>query len=352
MFLLDSAKNYVKVPLKVDKIACDYFCTAELLQLMGVQHKIVAASNALFVLKDFYLQGVPDMSKVVNFVNRVTPQFELLGEKDPDVWIVSEPYSYGTKTRAAVIVLDQLTFDFENIYNSGPVEAALLAGYIFNNTAAAQKYVKWYISTWEMLDGKTKNLDDGKKPCVFYTGYDKHVFDSNVKEIRVFPDNTVCWQAVKLADGKNLIDDYPGTIVKKERPTSNVNMGATSGFEWLKTKTFEYAFVHCTKYQGQGLVSPNVPDHGYTCKDPSEYKNAQAALANHAFFENCDAAKIHLTPGDYMNGASGGMLTAIMVATTIHPDLFPNLDLKAEHQKYLDMMGFDYDVSKNGVFYY
>ena len=52
-----------------------------------------------------------------------------------------------------------------------------------------------------------------------------------------------------------------------------------------------------------------------------------------------------------MNGASGGILSAILVACVIHPDLFPDLDLQEEHQEYIDLMGFDYDLSQHGVFF-
>ena len=44
-------------------------------------------------------------------------------------------------------------------------------------------------------------------------------------------------------------------------------------------------------------------------------------------------------------------MNAILVAVVIHPDLFQDLDLDKEFQKYIDLMGFDYDLSKHGTFF-
>lgn len=347
MNLMDSFGHIVSVPLHIDKIVCDYFCTAELLQLMGVQSKIVAVSNALMVLSDYYLQGVDDKSKLVNFYSRTTPDYEAVAETDPDVWILSEDRIDRSKTNAAVIGLDQLTFNFDNIYESGPVEAALIAGYIFNNTEAAEKYVKWYLDIWNMLYSKTSVLSDDDRPRVFYTGWGGHITDQNNKTLRIFLDNTVCWQAVNLAGGYNIIDDYPGELQKASTPTANVNLG----IEWIADQDYDFLFAHCTRYTGSGTVSKLVPDHGYICEDDSEYRAGQESLGDYRLFQCCDPDNMYLTPGDYMNGASGGLLSAILVASVIHPEIFPELDLQEEHQKYINLMGFDYDLSQHGTFF-
>lgn len=52
-----------------------------------------------------------------------------------------------------------------------------------------------------------------------------------------------------------------------------------------------------------------------------------------------------------MNNASGSLLNAVMVAQAINPDLYEGLDIKKVHQEYIDILGFDFDVSKAGVFY-
>ena len=121
--------------------------------------------------------------------------------------------------------------------------------------------------------------------------------------------------------------------------------------EWISEQKYDYMFVHCTKYTGSGGISSTVPDHGYTCHDPSEYRAAQDGLGDIVPFSNsCDPDIMYLMPGDYMNGASGGILSAIEIASVIHPELFPDLDVLEEQQEYIDLMGFDYDVHQ-GVFF-
>lgn len=349
MNLIDTFGHLVTVPLHSERIICDYFATAEILMLVGVQDKIVGASNALMVLSDYYLQGA-DLDNVVNFYSRTSPDYEAVAEASPDIWVVSEDYAptYGGNVNCPVVGLDSLIFDFDDIYTSSPIISALLAGYIFNNVDKALQYVDWYLEKWDMLYSVTSNLSDEDRPLVFCTGYDSHIVDQSDNETRVFLSNTVPYKAVELAGGKNVIDLCNSLPDPKPRPTSNVNME----LEWISEQTYDYMFVHCTKYTGSGSVSSTVPDHGYTCNDPSEYREAQDGLGSIVPFANsCDADNMYLMPGDYMNGASGGILTALMIASVIHPDLFPDLDVLEEQQEYIDLMGFDFDVSQNGVFF-
>ena len=362
MNIIDTFGHLCKVPLNIERIACDYFATAELLNMVGAQDKIVGASKALIVLGDYYLQNVPDLSKVVDFNSRTgtNTDFEALEKVNPQVWVVSEDYGpiLSDKTSAVVIGLDTLVFDFDNILASSPIMSALLAGYIFNQPQKGIDYVNWYLKTWNMLHDKTANLTLENRPTVFYTGYGQNMsmkddgsgitYETATKTIRYFPSNTVCWQAVELAGGHNLIDDYPTTLDKPKRPTSNVNMD----LEWLSTQKWDYTFVHCTKYTGSGTMSKVVPNHGYLCDDPKEYRTAQDTLNNVTVLKNaCELKNMYLTPGDFMNGASGGLMSAIMVATVIHPDLFSDLDLNEEFQTYIDLMGFEYDLSEHGTFF-
>lgn len=360
MNIIDTFGHLLNVPLKIDRIACDYFATAELLNMVGVQNKIVAASKALCVLSDYYLMNA-DMNKVVNFNSRTgtNTDFEAVAEANPQVWVVSEDYGpvYGNNTTAVVIGLDTLVFDFDNILASSPIMSALLAGYIFNNVDKGIEYVNWYLKTWNMMNDKTKNIAESDKPTVFYTGYGNYVtmdpetgktYQTEDKKLRVFLSNTVCWQAVKLAGGHNIIDDYPTTITPSKRPTS----GVYTDLEWISEQKYDYLFLHCTKYTGSGTMSKVVPNHGYTCDDPTEYRTSQDTLSEIGVFKNaCKTENMYLTPGDFMNGASGGLMSAIMVATVINADLFPDLNLNSELQKYIDMMGFDYNVNKHGTFF-
>ena len=67
-------------------------------------------------------------------------------------------------------------------------------------------------------------------------------------------------------------------------------------------------------------------------------------------FRGLPEGNVVLSAGDFMNNASGGLLNAVLVATTINPGLYPDLDMQEIHQQYIDIMGFDFDLSQHGVF--
>lgn len=348
MYLFDSYNHLDAVPMNAKRIACDYFGDAELLMLVGAQSRIVATTHALIVLKDYYLQGAP--SNIVDYKSRTTPDFEAVAEVDPEIWVTTSDYKakYSPNTNAVVIGLSMLTFDLEDVMSSPCLTSVLLAGYIFDNVKKAMDYVNWYLDTWHMLYDKTSGLGDEDRPDVFYTGYGNNVTNPSDQRLRYFPGNTGPYQAVVLAGGHNIIDDYPGGVAPAPSPTGGVYID----LEWISEQKYDCLFAHCTRYTGTGGISASVPDHGYICDDPSFLKEGQAALGNvKVLGYGCNAENMYCTPGDYMNGASGGLLTAVLVASCIHPDLFPDLSLQEEHQKYIDMLGFDYDLSKHGVFF-
>lgn len=348
MYLFDSYNHLDAVPMSVDRIACDYFGDAELLMLVGVQDKIVATTHALIVLKDYYLQGAPD--KIVDYQSRTTPDFEAVAEVDPQIWVTTSDYKskYSPNTNAVVVGLSMLTFNLDDVQSSPCLTSALLAGYIFNNVEKALDYVNWYLNTWNSLHEVTADLSDDERPKVFYTGYGTYITNPSDQKLRYFPSNTGPYQAVVLAGGYNIIDDFPGGVDPAPSPTGGVYID----LEWISEQSYDYLFAHCTRYTGTGGITASVPDHGYICDDPNYLKVGQAALGDVDVLKfSCDQENMYCTPGDYMNGASGGLLTAVLVATCIHPDLFPNMSLQEEHQKYIDMLGFDYDLSKHGVFF-
>ncbi|NLL94719.1 MAG: hypothetical protein GX224_03045 [Thermoplasmatales archaeon] len=170
MYIIDTFGYHLKVPLNIERIVCDYFAAAELLNMCGVQDKIVAASKALLVLKDYYLMNVPDTSKVVNFNPGTgsSVDYEAVAEADPQVWVISAAYKlvHRGNTSAVVLGLDSLVFDFDNVLASGPIMSALLAGYIFNAPEKGIAYVEWYLETWNRLNSKTENLTKEQRPTV------------------------------------------------------------------------------------------------------------------------------------------------------------------------------------------
>lgn len=341
--ILDCYGNFTDVPAIPQRIVSEFYSNCEILQLMDVQDRIVAADRACIFLKDYYLQGT-DSSKVLDMGAHRSPDYEKVQELTPDIWL-----TYGNSvadksqhTMASVVGLDLTNVDLENIYRSGVVKGTLLAGYLFDNEAAAQKYISWVVNLWSKLNSVSSQMAESDRPVVFYTGYGQYITNNETKTLRCFIEDTNINQAVRLAGGANLIDQYD-----KDLPSS---ASTSVDIEWVYTSDYEYLFVHSIKFTGGGTMDSHVPMHGYTTDDASEWDAAVDSISNMEIFKGLEDGNIVLSAGDFMNNASGGLLNAVLVATTINTDLFPDLDMKEIHQQYVDILGFDYDLEKHGVF--
>lgn len=345
MQFLDGYGNFVSAPLDINKIVCEFYSNSEILMLMGVQSKIVAVDKALYLLSDYYLQGA-DMDDVIDMQGHRSPNFEDVAEVEPDIWL-----TYGNpspekiqNTNAVIFGLNLTHIDFEDVYKSGVITGTLLAGHIFDNVDAAERYTNWIIDLWNELKEKSSSIPDDEKPTVFYTGYGQYITEPDTtRTLRCFLKDDTLYKAVKLAGGKNLVDNFGEDFLLSD--------SAKIDIEWVIDQEYDYLFVHSIKYTGGGTIAPGVPMHGYCCDDNTEYLDAHQMIADMEFFGNIPAENIYLTPGDFMNNASGGLLNTVMIAQAINPSVFDGMDIKTIHQEYIDLMGFDFDLSINGVFY-
>lgn len=341
--ILDGHGNFATVNTSPERVVCEFYSNAEILQLMGAQQSIVAADTALMLLDDYYLQGAIE-GKVIDMGGHRSPDYEKVQELDPDLWL-----TYGdtiadksSKTTATVVGLNLTDVNLEDIRKSGVVRGTLLAGYIFNNVEAAERYVDWVVDLWTQLDEVSSKLSDDDRPTVFYTGYGNYIVDDSKTVLRCFLEGTNIYQAVELAGGRNLIDDFNLSIEGSE--SNSIDLEAVLDNE------FDYVFVHSIKFTGGGTADANVPMHGYTTDDSSEWDSAHDYVASLMPFRGLPEGNVVLSAGDFMNNASGGLLNAVLVATTINPSLYPDLDMQEIHQQYIDIMGFDFDLSQHGVF--
>lgn len=357
MYFLDGYGHFSRTPLKIDRIASEYLPNCEILSLFGLQNKIVAVDNAPYLLGDHYLMNMSDgnRAELVNMGSNSKPNYELVKEADPDIWLtfVNSVMTKRTsgQTDAEVFSLNLNNFNAENIYESGCVKGVLLAGYIFNDTASAEKYVKWIVDLWESIRSKTASIEDDARPDVLYTMYAHYITsgDSN-KTLRLYTENDPVYQATVLAGGKNVVDRIGdgSNLPSSQADSYQIDL------EWIveQSDTYDYLFAHSVKYQGNGMVVAAVPAQGYLCDDDTEFKNAQMGLNEIGCFTWLDDEQCYITNSDYRNNAAGGMLLSAYMATILHPDLFADLDVKEVHQSYLELLGYDYDLSKHGVFYY
>lgn len=357
MYFLDGYGHFSRSPLEINRIAAEYLPNCEVLTLFGMQDKIVAVDNAPYVLADYYLMNMSDSARgnLANMNSNSSPNYELVEEKDPDIWLtfvnsVMTKRNSG-QTSAEVFSLNLNNFNAENIYESGCVKGVLLAGYLFNDTATAERYVNWIVDLWESIDSRTSSLSDDERPEVLYTMYAHYITTgtSNMT-LRLYTENDPLYQATVLAGGKNVVDritDF-GDYSSSQADSYQIDL------EWIVDQqgTYDYLFCHSVKYQGNGMVVADVPSQGYLCDDDTEFREAQMALNEIDIFTWLDDDQCYITNSDYRNNAAGGMLLSAYMAIVLHPDLFSDFDMQEIHQSYIDMIGYDYDLSQHGVFYY
>ncbi len=355
MYFLDGYGHFSRSPLNIDRIAAEYLPNCEILSLFGLQDKIVAVDNAPYTLADHYLMNMSDSakSKLVNMNSNSKTNDEMDQEADPDIWLtfvnsVMTKRASG-QTNAEVFSLNMNNFNAENIYESGCVKGVLLAGHIFNDTETAEKYVKWAVDLWEKIDSRTNDLTD--RPEVMYVMYAHYITmgDQN-KTLRLYTENDPLYQATVLAGGKNVVDRIKDFSNFSSSQADSYQIGLETIVDW--NGTYDFLFTHSVKYQGNGKVVEAVPDQGYLENDNTEFMNAQKGLNDIDCFTWLDDEQCYITNSDYRNNAAGGLLLSAYMATILHPDLFNDMDMKDVHQSYLDMLGYDYDLDENGVFYY
>lgn len=332
--------------LKIDKVVSEYTSECEMLSLLGVQDKIVSVGNAPYQMKDYFLKNMKDSSKVYNLSNMHSPDYDKMGELAPDVWITHLDKNISvkkTKSTADVFSPNLTNIDLVNPYNSGCVKGALLLGYIFDNTPAAEKYVKWIVNNWNTMTENTKKIAEADKPSVLYFWHGGYLQDSSTKTLTINAKGSVGYQALNLVGGHAAVDDIaPNLLVD----------GKTISIEKIVEVKADYMFDHTVKYQGDGKELTYIPSQGYLVDDPAELKAFQDNIRAIALFDSIADDHIYVTCNELWHGGSGGIILAAQIGHILYPDTYSEEYLNNLLQEYVELMGYDYDSSKHGVFWY
>lgn len=327
------------------KIVSEYTSECEMLSLLGVQDKIVSVGNAPYQMKDYFLMNMKDTKPVYNLINMHSPDYEAIAVLQPDVWVAHLKNNIEVKrdkSRADVFSPNLTNIDLNNPYNSGCVKGALLMGYIFNNTPAAEKYVNWIVKNWNIMDGNTKTIAQADKPSVLYFWYGGYLHDTSKKVLSINGKTSIGYQALKLAGGHAVVDDISPSMIEN----------GTIGIESLVEKRADYLFVHTVKYQGDGKELAHIPAQGYLVDDKSELIAFQKGLADCTLFSYMENNNKYITCNELWHGGSGGILLAAQIGHVLYPELYSMSYLDNLLQEYVNLMGYNYDSGKHGVFWH
>lgn len=342
---LDGYKIKSSCKLDPKKIVSEYTSECEMLSLMGVQDRIVSVGNAPYQMKDYFLMNMKDTSKVYNLFNMHSPDYEAIADLEPDLWITHLSNNMDvkkTKTQADVFSPNLTNINLTNIYDSGCVKGALLLGFIFDNTEAGESYAKWLIDAWKYMNDNTSKMNEKDKPTSLYFWYGGHFFDKANTTVTISGMTAVGYNAMKLAGGHNLVDDIA---------PSKIENGKIS-IESLVDVESDYLFVHTVKYQGDGKELAYIPDQGFLVDDDTELKDFQENLDSYEIFDYMKDENKYITCNELWHGGSGGILLAAQLGHILHPDLYSEKYVSDLLQEYVDIMGYDFDSSKHGVFWH
>lgn len=157
-----------------------------------------------------------DSGPVYNLNNMHSPDYEKLADLEPDLWITHLNKNIDVKkqkSKADVFSPNLTNIDLVNPYNSGCVKGALLLGYIFDNTAAAEKYVKWVVNNWTTMTENAKKISESDKPSVLYFWHGGYLQDSSSKLLSINARGSVGYQALNLVGGHAAVDDIAPSLI-------------------------------------------------------------------------------------------------------------------------------------------
>ncbi len=354
IWILDGNGDPVKVKLPVERIGVEYLSNAELMNVLNVSHKVVAADAAAYKMKDFYFPG----QNIYNIGQmHQNPNYEdIIENTDMDVLFTFSPSDNDVKNEnlgaTDVVFLGLYWPNVMEPEDSRFMQGVMKAGYILDAVDRANDYKEWLEGLVDDLHSVTSMIEPEDRPDVLMTTHRDYWAPGGQdnKEVRTFTKIDPLSQACMLAGGNpiamNIVDNWIG---------KDSIYFAQVGLEYVLNEEPEYIFIHTVRHTYSGITLE--PAHGYDWDDPADYQERLDDILNNrseiATLPAVIDENVFMTAGDFRNNAMGGILGAVYMAKILHPDLFTDsvLDPQAIHQEFVsDWMGLDYDLSQNGVF--
>jgi len=351
IWILDGNGDPVKVSLPVERVGVEYLSNAELMNVLNVSDKVVAADVAPYMMKDFYFPG-QDLHNIGQM--HQNPNYEdIVNKTDLDVLFTFSPSDNDVKNEK----LDSTDVVFLGLYwpnvmepqDSRFMQGVMKAGYILDAVDRANDYKEWLEGLVGDMHDVSSQIDPEDRPDVLMTVHRDYFAPGGEddKEVRTFTKIDPLSQACMLAGGnpiaKNIVDDWIG---EDSVYFAQVNL------EYVLEEEPEYIFLHTVRYTYSGDTLE--PAYGYDWDDPANYTERIDAILKRSDIGTLPAVSnenVYMTAGDFRNNAMGGVLGALYYANILHPDKF-ELDPQAVHQEYIsDWMGLEgYDLNQSGVF--
>jgi len=315
----DSVGNIITIYKPLKRVVVLNGLVTEMMQILNTTDVIVGVTVDLEKepLISPALKSLPTAGKVVE------PDLEAILRLNPDavihyastMWRTDEIQKKLQKADPGLIVIRLDMFHPETHLD----EVEKLAK-ILDKEAEARDYVDFYNEVMREIQRATGDLFEEDKPRVYFeersdfqTGSNESYFSQDTAIAggrNVFADSAALYPVV---DQESIMMENPDVII---RTYSNSSSG------------------------------------GYANDDTSMMEELRESIVNRPGSETIDAVKNDRVYVLYANliGGARHIIGISYLAKILHPDLLADFDPEEVHQRYLDFVGFDYDLKEHRAF--
>jgi iron complex transport system substrate-binding protein len=333
--IVDSDNKTVTVKQPLERLVIYTHQCAEILQLLGVQDKVVGVRDTFAQQPNRF----PKMSQDQNIGSGGEPDVEAVLMSKPDAILAYTFYpteeALDAKLSSDVKVL---RFDCEcsGLGPNAMREKVKLLGILLGAREKANEYLEWHDRCLSQVEEKIGDIaqdnqvkvylestPEGNKPLVsrtaIGTGHAAH-------------------KLVEMAGGANIAAGHlPGY---EDTPMEYGEIET----EWVLSQNPE---VIVGRAMGKGIRPYENENNSLLQKYVEDIKGLPG-------FDNISAVRgdrVYIITNDY--AVTPNYPSALLLlAKWFYPDQFADLDPQAAHQEYVNMMGLDFDVKMKGAFFY
>ena len=321
---VDAAKRTVTVKKPIERIVTMNTEAFEMIRTLKATDKVVGVSKYIIEDEVFY----PGFSDYPNVGTPWSIDYELLLECEPDVVFTyskwPKPSALEDKLKGTDITVIRFDYNKPSIF----VEDVTKLGYILTKGEEAGEFIDFYNGQMGKISERVEKLSEEDKPEVYL-----EADFGGGKIYYTCGEGHGHHEILVIAGGKNIFEDvtYGKEISPEDVITRNPEIIVK--YKWPAASGFDKDIADT-----KGLEEIRDEILGRP-----ELKHVTAV----------EKKKVYVFTWYTTRGAARYFLGIGYLAKWFHPELFEDLDPRANYQEYLTrFQGLDIDLSKKGVFVY
>lgn len=308
--ITDCADRQVKVPVKVERIACLYLFAGHVVTMLGRGEDIVAVSNGL-KRDSLLLEICPSIKNAMVPKSQGALNMEELLKAAPDVLFIAGDTlpDNGELVKLARFGIPTIIIDFSDIQSQQ--KAISIIGQAIGREKRAEEYNSFYRGAVEKIRAVTVKLPEDKKTRLYY---------AENEALRTTLNNDLSRDCLNIAGVINVALNDTGNIL-----------------EGKNFVTLERIILWNPE-----VILVNEPEAFKLIKEDKKWAAINAVINNRVY-----QMPIALSRWGHP-GSIETPLAVMWTAKKIYPALFPDIDIEIETVKYYKTF-FNYDLSETKV---